>query len=61
MPVTKLKSTWVGGSLRFLDSSGGIASGIAAVSGGTTVAGDDLVIPVTHRYVAKTTAAATGP
>lgn len=59
MPVTKVHSEWVAGNLEFRSAAdpavklGGVVNLLAS----TTVAGGVLAIPVTHRYVAKTTGA----
>jgi len=59
MPVTKVTSRWVSGNLQFIKSTdaSAIVGGIPAISGSTTSIADALAIPVTHRYVAKTTGA----
>ena len=59
MPVTKIRSEWVAGNLEFQSAADRRVKlgGIVDVLASTTVAGDVLAIPVTHRYVAKTTAA----
>lgn len=56
MAIANIFADWVGGSLvykRKADQT--IVGGIADISGATTSAADSLAIPVTHRYVAKTT------
>lgn len=57
MPVTLVRSQWVSGNLEFVKASDASAKvgGIPAISGSTTCAADVLAIPITHRYVAKTT------
>lgn len=57
MPVTNIRSQWVGGNLEFVKASDADAKvgGIVAVSGSTTCDGDVLAIPITHRFVSKTT------
>jgi hypothetical protein len=58
MSVTNVRSQWVAGNLEFVKSSDqSKVGGIPAISGSTTVAAAGLVIPVTHRFVAKTTGA----
>jgi tartrate dehydratase alpha subunit/fumarate hydratase class I-like protein len=55
--IANLFAEWVGGHLvykRKADRT--VAAGIPNITEGTTCAGDVLAIPVTHRYVAKTTA-----
>jgi hypothetical protein len=55
--IANLFSEWVDGHLVFKRKTDrSIAFGIPNITGGTTCAGDVLAIPVTHRYVAKTTA-----
>jgi hypothetical protein len=57
MPVTKLRSIWNAGNLRFVKSSdlSAICDGIVAVSGSTTKGSGTLPIPITARVVAMTT------
>lgn len=59
MPVTNVRSQWVAGNLEFVKATDADAKvgGIPAISGSTTCAADVLAIPITHRYVAKTTGA----
>lgn len=57
MAIANVIADWVGGHQVFRKRSDrSIVGGIPAISGGTTCDGDVLAIPVTHRYVAKTTA-----
>jgi hypothetical protein len=56
--IANLFAEWVGGHLvykRKADRT--VAGGIPNITEGTTCAADVLAIPVTHRYVAKTTGA----
>lgn len=56
MALANLFSEWVGGHLIYKRKSDRtIAFGIPNITGSTTCAGAVLAIPVTHRYVAKTT------
>ena len=58
MPVTKVRSEWVAGNLEFQSAADRAVKlgGIVNVLASPAVAGGVLAIPVTHRYVAKTTA-----
>lgn len=59
MSIANVISDWVGGHQVFRKRSDrSIVGGMPAISGGTTCAGAVLAIPVTHRYVAKTTGGA---
>jgi len=58
VPVTNVRSRWTSaGNIEFVKASDITAKvgGFPAISGGTTCAGGVLAIPITHRYVAKTT------
>jgi hypothetical protein len=57
--IANLFAEWVGGHLIYKrKADGSVAGGIPNITGGTTCAGGTLAIPVTHRYVAKTTGGA---
>jgi hypothetical protein len=60
MPVTNVKSQWVGGNLRFVLASdlSKVVNGIVAVAGSTTKAGGTLVVPITGRVCLMTTSGA---
>lgn len=60
MPVTNVRSSWVGGNLRFVKASDptAICAGIVAVSGSTTKVGGVLAVPITSRLVTMTTGGA---
>lgn len=57
MPVTKVRSQWVGGNLQFVkaDDPTAVVFGVVAVSGSTTKAGGTLAVPITARFVTMTT------
>lgn len=56
MPVTNVRSQWVAGNLEFIRASDQAkVGGFPAIAGGTTCALNVLTVPITHRYVAKTT------
>jgi hypothetical protein len=56
MPVTNVRSGWVGGNLEYTRASDGAKiGGVAAVAGATTKAGAVLAVPITHRFVTMTT------
>lgn len=57
MPVTGVRTRWSGGNLIFHKATDrdAIVAGVVAISGSTTCAADVLAIPITHRFVSKTT------
>lgn len=56
MPVTGVRTQWVGGNLEFIRASDQAkVTGIPAIAGATTKAGGVLAVPITHRVVTMTT------
>lgn len=57
MPVTNVRTQWVAGNLEFVSPTAASTKygGVVAVAGATTCAADVLAIPITHRFVTKTT------
>ena len=57
MPVTNVKSQWVGGNLQFVLASdrSKVIDGFVAVTGTSTKAGGVLAVPITGRFCSMTT------